>query len=168
MTDHHPANDLRDLERGEHLVLFGFRSMALGHGDCPALRGAFCGLLGGDADDALCSLYAFVRVVGWRGVRRVRLHMPGCCALSPDEQALIGVVAAAQMSLFDGGEALLRERLRELLGTAADDEACLMAAQTIAAALACNGLTLPQRPSPPMQEAPIPTLHLSAARRRRS
>ena len=166
MTQLTAADDLRDLSRAEHLVLFGFRAMALGHGDCPALRGAFCGLLGADGDEALCNLMAFVRTVGWRGRRRVRLHTPGCCVLSDDERSVIAAVAAAQLSLFGDGEGALSERLAELLGGPAD-EGCLMAAQAVAAALACHGLTLPERAPPEPAwfasaagvSAPSPTLH---------
>lgn len=161
MTDLPAADDIRDLKRGEHLVLFGFRLMALGHGDCPALRGAYCGLLGDDGDAALCSLLAFTRVIGWAGRRKVRLHTPGCCNLSEDERAVIAVVAAAQASLFEAGDAGLRDRFQALLGGPAD-EACLMAAQAIAAALTCHGLPLPHRDEVPVgtrRRPPSATLH---------
>ena len=71
------ADDVRDLERGEHLVLFGFRAAALGHGDCPVLHRTFCGLMGGGGDAALGDLLVFVRVVGASTVGTelpVRIH----------------------------------------------------------------------------------------------
>lgn len=154
-----PAADVRDLLRGEHLVLFGLRAIALGHADCPVLTRTFRGLLGSDADDALMHMLAFVRVVGGAGARRVRLHPPGCCGVSPDERRVLGVVAAAQASLYAADETALREAMEALLGLPAS-EPCLFAAQAVAAALTLSGLELPVRETPPREaEAPSHTLH---------
>lgn len=151
--------DVRDLRRGEHLVLLGFRALALGHAECPTLRRTFAGLLGGDADDALMQMLAFVRVVGSAGLRRLRLHVPGCCALSDDERGVLAAVAAAQASLYDADEAPLRRALDALLGSPSP-EACVFAAQAVAAALTLSGLELPLREPPADEIAPAsPTLH---------
>ncbi len=152
------ADDVRDLERAEHLVLFGFRLTALGRGDCPVLHRTFCGLMGGGGGDAaLGDLLVFVRVVGAAGARQVRLHTPGCCGLTDDERCVLGVIAAAQSSLTTGDDRLLRERLSDLLGVPATEPA-LMAAQHVAAALTVAGLDLPLR-EPTQASAPTPTLH---------
>ena len=151
------VDDVRELERGEHLVLFGFRLTALGRGDCPVLHRTFCGLMGGGGDSALGDLLVFVRVVGAAGLRRVRLHTPGCCGLTDDERCVLGAIAAAQVSLATGDETLLRERMADLLG-APPSEASLMAAQHVAAALTVSGLDLPLR-EPAQADAPAPTLH---------
>ncbi len=153
-----PAGDVRDLFRGEHLILLGFRALAMGHGECPMLRRTFEGLLGSDADDALGHMLAFVRVVGSAGVRRVRLHPPGCCGVSLDERRVLAAVAAAQGSLYADGEAALREAMDDLLGLAAP-ESCLFAAQAVAAALSLSGLELPLRETPSREWTPSPTLH---------
>lgn len=71
-----PPADVRELTQAEHLVLFGFRATALGHGDCPVLHRTFHGFIGAEAEGALCSLLVFVRVIGGAGRRRVRLQRP--------------------------------------------------------------------------------------------
>jgi hypothetical protein len=162
------AEDVRDLDPGEHLVLFGFRLSALGRADCPMLRRTFCGLVGQEGDAALGHLLVLTRVIGAAGRRKVRLFMPGCCGLTDDERCVLGVVAAAQASLHDGDEDDLRARLGDLLGLPAS-EACLMAAQGVAATLCVCGLDLParERSSPsgsglspsPAGPSPFATLH---------
>ncbi len=151
------SDDVRDLARGEHLVLFGFRLTALGHGDCPVLHRTFCGLMGGGGEAALGDLLVFVRMVGVAGARRVRLHTPGCCRLTEDERCVLGAIAAAQASLATGDEGLLRDRMSGLLGKP-PTEASLMAAQHVAAALTVAGLDLPLR-EPAEAASPPPTLH---------
>lgn len=154
-----PADDVRDLFRGEHLVLLGFRAMALGHGDCPGLRRTFHGLLGGDADDAMAHMLAFVRVVGSAGSRPVHLHAPGCCGVSADERRVLAAVAAGQASLLGADEAPLHEALSGLMG-GPPSEACLFAAQAVGAALSLSGLELPARATAPAAPCgPRPTLH---------
>ncbi len=155
-----PAADVRDLFRGEHLVLLGFRALAMGHAECAGLRRTFQGLLGADADDALAHMLAFVRVVGSAGSRPVRLHAPGCCGVSPDERRVLAAVAAGQASLHDVDEAPLRDALDGLLGGRAS-EACVFAAQAVGAALTLSGLELPTRTAAPGDalEPSGPTLH---------
>lgn len=133
--------DVRDLTQAEHLVLFGFRATALGHGDCPVLHRTFHGLLGAEAEAALCNLLVFVRVIGAAGARRVRLQPPGCCAVSPDERLILGALAAAQASLAGEGERELTDHLADLLAQPPADPV-LMAAQSVAAAFTLGGLHL--------------------------
>lgn len=136
-----PPADVRDLTQAEHLVLFGFRATALGHGDCPVLHRTFHGLLGAEAEAALCNLLVFVRVIGGAGRRRVRLQPPGCCVVSPDERLILGALAAAQASLTGEGEVELTDHLAHLLDQP-PAESLLMAAQAVAAALTVGGLHL--------------------------
>ena len=155
-----PVADVRELFRGEHLVLLGFRALAIGHAECPMLRRTFQSLLGADADDTLAHMLAFVRVVGSAGVKPVRLHAPGCCGLSDDERGVLAAVAAGQASLYSADEAPLRETLTGLLGLE-PSEGCLFAAQAVGAALTLSGLELPAReaaPSEPAEASPH-TLH---------
>ncbi len=159
MTELHPASasaeDVRDLSQAEHLLLFGFRATAMGHGDCPAMHRTFHGLLGREADAALGHLLIFVRVVGSAGGRRVRLHPPGCCSLSADERLVLDVVTAAQATLSGHDEASLRSALHELLARE-PGETALMAAQMLAASLMVGGLHLHE---PQAAAKGRPTLH---------
>lgn len=152
-----PVHDIRGLRRGEHLVLFAFRAMALGRADCPILHRTFTGVAGGEAEGALMHMLAFVRMVGWSGQRRVQLHHPGCVGLSLDEQRVLGVICAAQAS-FSEGEERLYAQLSDLLDCA-PSEACLMAAQSVAAALTLAGLDLPCREIEPPSRPSDATLH---------
>lgn len=155
------AADVRQLFRGEHLVLLGFRALALGHAECPTLRRTFESLLGSDADDALAHMLTFVRVLGSAGARPVRLHAPGCCGVSADERRVLAAVAAGQSCLYALDEAPLRDSLEALLGSP-PSEACLFAAQAVGAALTLSGLELPVREAAPTEAPPSfggPTLH---------
>ena len=136
------AGDLRDLSQAEHLVLFGVRAVALGHGDCPALHRAFSGLLGAEADAALAHLLVFVRLIGAAGGRRIRLHAPGCCGVSGDERLILDVIATAQASLAGEDEGHLDAALGDLLASA-PCFAAVMAAQCLAAAFTLSDLHLP-------------------------
>ena len=154
------AEDVRDLERSEHLVLFGFRLTALGHADCPVLRRTFGGFLGGDGDGAIGDLLVFTRLLGAVGRRPVRLHTPGCCGLTCDERGVLTALACAQASLIHGDERRLEAALAALLD-APPPHGCLMAAQRVAAIFSVHGLDLPERACGEAEPEPAPraTVH---------
>jgi hypothetical protein len=88
--------DLRDLDYGEHLVLWSFRALASGRGECPVTRREFdhaCGALAGEARNAL---FVFVQQLAMRGRRSITLAPPGCLSITRDEQLLLALFAAAQ------------------------------------------------------------------------
>lgn len=149
-------DELSRLQRPEHLLLWGFRAVAMGHGDCPALRRGFASALGAVADETLMSMLVLVRTLGLRGRRRLRLHTPGCLCVSPDEQAILALFAAAQDSLRTGDESRVRAHLAFLIESAAGEYA-LFALQAVVAALDAGGHVLPLRES-----RPPPADHLAA------
>ncbi|MEO6380167.1 MAG: hypothetical protein ABIO37_19250, partial [Caulobacteraceae bacterium] len=100
-----------------------------------------CGEMGGEA---LQSYVVLVQYIGMTGRRRLRVHIPGCPCVSLDETAIVGVVAAAQHSLREGDDALLKMRLRFLLETE-PKEVFLFAAQAVATVLDACGHALPLR-----------------------
>ena len=133
---------LRDLSRPEHLLVWALRAIAVGHGDCALVGRTFthaCGEMGGEA---LQSYVVLVKYIGMTGRRRLQVHVPGCPCVSLDETAIVGVVAAAQHSLREGNDALLKMRLRFLLESE-PKEVFLFAAQAVATILDACGHALP-------------------------
>ncbi|MGC1302114.1 MAG: hypothetical protein WA840_07055 [Caulobacteraceae bacterium] len=143
-----PADDFSGLERTEQLIVWTLRAIAIGHGECPTLRRMFGLTFGAGADDAFLGFFVTVRTLGWCGRRKLRLHVPGCMAVSPDERIILALFAEAQASLADGDESGVRARLAYLLDSRAT-EAVLLSLQTVASTLEASGCALP-RPQPIM------------------
>ena len=146
---HRPAaaaiagEDFAGLERAEQLIVWTLRAMAVGHGECPALQRMFGVAFGAGADEAFLGFFVAVRTLGWCGRRKLRVHVPGCMAISPDERAILGLFAEAQASLADGDETGVRQRLAGLVDSRAA-EAVLLSLQTVAGALEAQGYALPR------------------------
>jgi len=138
-----PADDFAQLARTEQLILWTLRSIAVGHGECATLRQMFAMTFGQGADDAFLGFFVTVRTLGWCGQRKLRLHVPGCMAVSPDERAILALFAEAQASLSDGDETGVRAHLSRLVDSRAT-EAMLLSLQTVASALEVGGHTLPR------------------------
>ncbi len=146
--DWETPEDVRDLRRPEHLLVWALRAIAVGHADCPAVRQAFNAACGPAGDMARMGYVLLVRQIGVTGKRRLKLHMPGCVCLSPDERAIVAVVAAAQDAIRTGHDERLRAHLRWLVeGEPA--ETFLNVAREVAGAFQDNGLRLPLRITPP-------------------
>ena len=134
----------RDLARGEQLMVWSLRAIALGHADCPALQRALQVALGSSAEEAFTALFVAVRTLGWCARRRLRLHVPGCDRVSEDERGLLALFSAAQTALVNGDEGEVRSRLEALIETSAT-AGLLMTLQTVTSALEVNGYSLPGR-----------------------
>ena len=132
---------LEDLGRLEQMLVWALRTIAIGHGDCPALRQTFeraCGEMG---ERALQAYIILIKYVGIAGRRRLQVQIPGSRYVSADEARFLGVLAVAQRTLHGHDEAQLKARLNRLLG----DEArpvFLAAAQVVAQALNLGGHVL--------------------------
>ena len=164
MNDDEPmmADTIQDLSRPEHLLVWALRAIAVGHDDCPLLGQTFeraCGPLGDQAFGAYCIV---VKTIGMIGRRRLRVHVPGCPCVSLDEKAIVGVIAAAQQSLAQGDETLLRLRLQFLV-EAAPAESLIFAAQAVARIMDAGGCHLPTavapRPAWPGGRSRLATVH---------
>ncbi len=134
---------LEDLSQAEHLLVWGLRTMAVGHGDCPLLDqtfGRMCGPLG---PAALQAWFIFVKLAGMTSRRPLQVHAPGCPCIGTDETAVVGVIAAAQQAL-EGDDRLLRMRLN-FLSKASSAETLVSAALSLARVLADGGQRLPLR-----------------------
>jgi hypothetical protein len=137
------AEDFAGLERAEQLIVWTLRTIAVGHGECAALRRMFCLAFGSGADDAFLGFFVAVRTLGWCGQRKLRLHVPGCLAVSPDERTILALFAETQASLIDGDETGVRQRLAQLVDSRAT-EAVLLSLQAVASALEASGYVLPR------------------------
>lgn len=88
--------DLRDLDYGEHMLLWTVRAVVTGRGDSPTVRREFeqgCGALATEARNALG---VFVQQLAARGRRSICLAPPGCLSITRDEQLFLATFAAAQ------------------------------------------------------------------------
>ncbi len=68
---------LGDLNPAEHLLIWSFRAMAVGHGDCPALGQTFERLCGPMGQAALQAHFILVRMIGMGARRQMRVLTPG-------------------------------------------------------------------------------------------
>lgn len=140
---------LQDLTQSEHLLVWGLRTMAVGHADCPLMHQTFGRLCGPLGPATLQAYFILVKLVGMASRKPLQVHAPGCPCLGMDETAVIGVVAAAQQAL-EGDDALLRMRLG-FLSRAQSSETLCCAALSLARLLALGGQSLPVR----MEAAPV-------------
>jgi hypothetical protein len=146
------------LDRSEQLTLWCVRAIALGHGDCPALRRTLEGALGSAADEAFAALFAAVRTLGWCARRRFRLHVPGCDGVSEDEVALLALFAEAQRSLSLDDERAARSRLSAWVEPRLVN-GLLATLVTVGGILEIAGHLLPYRPDQGPVRPPGQTVH---------
>jgi hypothetical protein len=85
-----------ELEFAEHLVIWTWRRMALGHARCPLIDREFRGVFGEDAGDVLAAFVAFLDALAYASRRKLAVGFPGCSGLTPDEWRVVTVLAAAQ------------------------------------------------------------------------
>ncbi len=138
------ALTLHDLDPAEHLLVFGLRAIAVGHGDCPTLAHTFTRRCGPMGAPALQAYFTLLKLIGMSSRRRLQVHVPGCACVSVDETAVVGVVAAAQAAVKGGDDSLLRMRLGFLTRSEAG-EVLRQTAQALARALLAGGEASPMR-----------------------
>jgi hypothetical protein len=141
--------DLRDLGYGEHLIVWGFRALVSGRGDCPVVAREFRQACGDLAGETRAALTVFVQQLAVQGRRPVTLAPPGCLTLTRDEQLVAAVFAAAQAQ----DQARLDAHLTWLLA-GPPGQPFAAAARAVAQALALNGHALRLCPiaAPPAPE----------------
>lgn len=88
--------DMTQLGRGAGYAIWGFRAIAIGRGDCPALLRGYEMMFGDQHRPALGAMHLLVRAIGNDAGRRFSLGAPGCCGVTSDEVCLIAMLAAAQ------------------------------------------------------------------------
>lgn len=94
--------------------------------------------MGDFADDALNTLFVLVKQIAFKSRRRLRVHAPGCSAISGDELLFLGAIAAAQTEEAEEPERLWLSRL---IGQDADP-GLVASVRALARVLAMNGQRL--------------------------
>ena len=103
------------LDRGQQLVIWTIRAIALGFGDGPALQHMLAMAFGSGAEDVFQSFLVIVRTLGGCARRRLRLHAPGCLRISSDEQAMLALFTAAQRAQTGGDDGEVKAQLDGLI-----------------------------------------------------
>ena len=97
--------------------------------------------LGAAGDDAQQARFVFIRCLAINGRRRLSVHLPTCARVTPDELAILEVIALAQRP---AQHARLLARLADLLETSSSVTTVQVAAW-LARILADAGRLLPLR-----------------------
>lgn len=130
------------LGHGGALLIGALRRIAAGR-DCTALtRRDFAMTFPGDADEVFATFRAFLQSLAHGGRRKLRVGLPGARRMTPDETAIIALIAAAQAD--DAA------RLEAHLCWLARGEARVLVAimtRALATALAVHGQWLELRPT---------------------
>ena len=137
-------------DTGRQFLVWAWRRIIVGRGDCPAVARALALHCGEDAGEVLATLSTFLQALSYTARRRLQVGHPGCAGITADEQQLLALVAAAQ-----AGEAPLMEaHLRWLVRPDARIPAAI-AAGALGTALSVHGLvlTLPE-PVVPLRRPP--------------
>jgi hypothetical protein len=110
------ACDLRELDYGEHLLVWSFRAIAAGRWDCDLIRREYRQACGDSAERARRALHAFAREAAQKARRPIALGRPGILGVTRDEQQLLAAYGAAQA----GARARFEAHLAWLIGRAVD------------------------------------------------
>jgi hypothetical protein len=132
------APDLAALSRAEYLLVWSWRKIVTGGGDCPLIAREFSLLCGEDAAEVLATLYIFLRALAYAGRKRWEVGYPGYTSLTIDEQRMLHLIAAAQSDDLKGFETYLHALAHATLGPALG-----IAARALGAALDEHDLRLP-------------------------
>jgi hypothetical protein len=84
------------LGHAEHLVVWAWRRMVAGHGDCPVLMREFAAACGENGPEVLATLAVFLQILARASRRRLVVGPPVCLALTADERQVLTLLAAAQ------------------------------------------------------------------------
>lgn len=128
---------------GEHLLVWAWRRLAIGRGDCPLLVREFDAACGEDGPEVLATLAFFLQVLARASRRRLAIGPPCCLALTADERQVLTLLAAAQTDHSAVFEAHLR-----WLATRDARPALAIGARALATAFGVHELQLPLPPLP--------------------
>jgi hypothetical protein len=148
---------------GAELLIGALRRVAAGR-DCAALtRRDFATAFPGDTDEVFATFRAFLQSLAHGSRRKLRVGLPGARQTTPDEIAIVALIAAAQAA----EEARLEAHLCWLARGEARPLVAIMT-RALATALAVHGqwLLVPDCPSPSPSRCAGPTLSRRAGRGR--
>ncbi len=95
---------------GEHLLVWSWRRIGSGHGECPLLVDQFIDACGEDGPEVFVTFGIFLKALAFAGRRRLTIGPPGCLLVTADERQVLTLLAAAQSET----PALLEANLRWL------------------------------------------------------
>jgi hypothetical protein len=122
------------LGEGGQLLISALRRIALGHGCSVLTRRDFAIAFPGDANEVFATFCAFLQALAHAGRRKLRAGRPGAPRATPDETALLALIAAAQA----GDEVLVDAHLCWLARADARPSVAIMT-RALATALAAHG-----------------------------
>lgn len=143
------ACDLRQLDYGEHLLVWSFRAIVAGRWDCEAIRREHRQACGAAAEPARQALRAFALEIERSARHPITLGQPGLLGVTRDEQRILAAYAAAQSDDRPRFEA----HMSRLIGRAADPVFYALACLT-ARALADRGHRLGAATRAPLRAPP--------------
>jgi hypothetical protein len=88
--------ELTGLGQGGRLLIGALRRIALGYGCLAVTRHEFAIAFPGDASEVFATFCAFLQALAYAGRRKLRAGRPGSPIPTPDETALLALIAAAQ------------------------------------------------------------------------
>jgi hypothetical protein len=130
----------------EHLLIWTWRRVARGHGQCPLITREFRAVFGEDAGEVLGAFIAFLDALAYASRRKLAVGFPGCSGLTVDEQRVTALLAAAQ----NDRPALFEAHLT-WLARADDRHVMAIGVGALARAFLAHGLCL--APPTPMRPA---------------
>ena len=121
-----------------YLLVWTWRKLVVGHGDCPVLTREYERFAGPQADFLLSAFANFLLVLGQASRRVLAVGQPYCAGITADEERMLRLIAAAQT----GDAVLLWAHLAWLARREYQDDLRL-AANRLADALSEAGVILP-------------------------
>lgn len=121
----------------EHLLVWSWRRIATGRIECPVMAREFIDACGEDAQEVFAAFCTFLKALAFASRRRLNVRSPGTPAMTPDENRMLCLLAAAQA----GDHPLFQAHLSWLTRRERRHEA-QTAAFAFAAALKANHLVL--------------------------
>jgi hypothetical protein len=138
-----------------HLLVWTWRKLVVGHGDCPVLTREYARFAGPRAEALLSAFANFLLVLGQASRRMLMVGQPYCAGITADEERMLRLIAAAQTE----DAVLLWAHLAWLARREYQDDVRL-AANRLAEALSEAGVILPPlRVSVPARAAILEVVH---------
>ena len=133
-----------------YLLVWTWRKLVVGHGDCPVLTREYERFAGPQADFLLSAFANFLLVLGQASRRVLAVGQPYCAGITADEERMLRLIAAAQT-----GDAVLLWAHLAWLARREHQVDVMTAANSLAAALTDVGVALPpvRMPIPPRHTA---------------
>ena len=103
------AEPARGFGYGEHLLVWSWRWIAAGLGDCPLIAREFADICGEDVAEVVATLDTFLRALTFAGRRAVVFGPPGSLAVTADERQILWEVGINQDVSFRSVDEIYRE-----------------------------------------------------------